>query len=772
MLVLTAWAVRTDQAPAIAAYHTALGRGAAGWYEPSRVPVGWPVEITLARTVDYGSQQNVDDVAVTVTFAPPGRRPEITVGGFYYWTTDDGRSLWKARFAPMLAGRWTYRWRFRHDPSGEELSGQAWFDAVGVSGDDFVRSHPDRTFPWLLGEGAYAPIGFNDCLGISDVHQIDGGDRFGAFAGTTAAEDYMTAYADAGFDLYRFSPSNCSPQLITSDMQRLDSMVAMYFDSHMALLRAHGFRIYYGLFGSLLPNDPPVPLSSELERFVRYSVDRWGALVDFWELENERSASAEWIGAVAALIRDRDPYRHPITTSNPRAELAAVEINAPHWYQTEASDTSDAAVSSRAASWRASGKPVIVGEQGNSTPQGDQYGNWLPESALRMRLRSWAALFHGISLVFWNNTWATNGTGGGAANIYLGREERQAVFVLQWFARIVGDAALVAPDPSVVIAYDSHALRVHGLSWGKGIGLYLHHYADHSQALSGAVVTVQCSAGTGYWIDPASGRLAGTVVLSSGRNDLVVPDFAIDLALVSTSGRLEVGPIASMRLANPQDDGDLDEDGLPDRGPRPQAFGLPPLTLTLDAGDSYDLDGGPVSVSWDFGDGSAGGTGPVVTHTWADGHFEARLSVTDDEGNVAHQSFAVRASADPHPDHDDPPTLNPLHDVTTRETNLVLITPVGSDRELVGGSYNVDGHTTETLSYFAADLPSGARFEPIGQGRPHFWWVPGLDQAGDYQVRFWVEDPAGNASAMRTVAIHVLDAESPGAPIWLPSVQF
>jgi len=55
-------------------------------------------------------------------------------------------------------------------------------------------------------------------------------------------------------------------------------------------------------------------------------------------------------------------------------------------------------------SWRVSGKPVVVGEQGNSTPAGETHGNWLPDSARRMRYRSWTAFFERIHLLSVNDS--------------------------------------------------------------------------------------------------------------------------------------------------------------------------------------------------------------------------------------------------------------------------------------------------------------------------------------------------------------------------------
>ncbi len=755
--------VPEGQFPAVTAYHTSPGLA-----DPGVVPRYGVFELTLAQEADYGEQKNFADVEIRVTFTNPAADADIPVGGFYYDTLPDRTSLWKARFAPSAVGRWVYRFTFTHSPSGNQVSGSGAFDVVPGTEPGFLRIARANPYRFVFDDGRpFAPIGFNDCFGPRDGRQLDGGDRYGAFAGGVRNDEYFAAYGEAGFNLFRFSQSNCSPNLTNQALTRYDKDVAVYFDWLVQELRTHDFRVFFGLFGFLLPNDLPDPPTPEVERFVEHSVDRWGAYVDVWEIQNERRASDGWIAAVSSLIRERDPYDHPITTSWQRPELDAIEINAPHWYQYESEYDSDRITANRALGWRRAGKPVVVGEQGNSVPPGKQFGNWLPDSALRMRLRSWTALFHQISFLFWNNSWATNGSGGGASNLYVGHEERQYVHVLQWFARAIDRTDLRVPDRPVTRNFDDSLMRAYALTTGDGVAVYLHHFADHANPVRGETINVDVPReGAGRWIDPATGRLLGTVWVGAGPNAMTIPDFVIDIAFFTTANPdLDLPPIAVVAIENPQADGDLDEDGQIDRGPAEPPFGVPPLTLILDGSGSYDPDGGGIGFAWNFGDGTPYGTGPIVTHTYGDGNFLTTFTVTDDEGDTAQHSFAVRATGDPNPDQNDPPTLNALRNVTVREGELVLITPIGSDRELVGGSYNVDGHTTEVLHFKAGEVPPGARFEAPSQGgSAQLWWVPSFTQSGVYEVEFRAEDPEGATSEVQRVTITVLDAAEAAGP--------
>ncbi|MDE0421766.1 MAG: PKD domain-containing protein [Gammaproteobacteria bacterium] len=66
--------------------------------------------------------------------------------------------------------------------------------------------------------------------------------------------------------------------------------------------------------------------------------------------------------------------------------------------------------------------------------------------------------------------------------------------------------------------------------------------------------------------------------------------------------------------------------------------GPPPLSVTLDASASRDVDGSIARYEWDFGNGAIG-TGRTVEHVYSEsGAFTVRLTVTDDDGVVGEAS--------------------------------------------------------------------------------------------------------------------------------------
>ncbi|MFQ5460732.1 MAG: DUF5060 domain-containing protein, partial [Anaerolineae bacterium] len=542
------------------------------------VPAGGVFELTFSAGVEAGDSP--EEAAVRVHFAGPEDQ-QANSGGFFYSRLANGQALWKARFAPGAPGGWRFTYAIEM-PGTAPLEGAGTFTVADGASRGFLRLGATNPLRLEFQDGSpFFPLGFNDCLGVRASMQMDGGDRFGAFHGVIATDAFLRAYSQAGFNMFRFSQSNCSPALVSANLQDYDYRTATYFDWLMQRLRVRGFRIFYGLFGYRLPNDPPVPPPEALTQFLQYSVDRWGAYVDVWELENERQASAEWITEVASIVRARDPYRRPITTSWQRPELPAVEINAPHWYASEGELESDRVTANRARSWKEAGKPVVVGEQGNSARPDYRWGNWLPDSAVRMRLRIWTAYFEQIGLLFWNNTWATNGSGGAASNLYIGPEERGYAHVLRLFARVSDGAGAQVVEAPAIEGPGGHDLRAYALKSTAGLALYLVHASDRSTELRGATLVLDAPFnGEVIWLDPATGSPVATAPLAPGTTRVPVPPFRVDLAAFLPSQALETGPMASLVIGNPQADGDLDNDGQQDRGPAVMAFGQAPLDLT------------------------------------------------------------------------------------------------------------------------------------------------------------------------------------------------
>jgi len=467
-----------------------------------------------------------EQATLTVSFTSPnGRRTRI--GGFYA-----GPDMWKVRFSPAQSGRW--RWVATLADAVRTQTTRGTLIVVGGKEHGFVRRNPHNRFRWVFADGSpYYPLGIGDC-----VRDAEGSgspfDRFhiDASRGAVDVDTYLNAYQGAGVNLFRWSVDNCAfglYQRIAPQGNDYLEREGNWGDRLVRELRSHDFRIYMSIFGFNPPfaSDASPEQISAVERYVKYVVDRYGAYVDFWELMNEAQATTAWYTEVATYLRSVDTYRHPIATSWERPDLPVIDVSAPHWYERESESDSDLRTWNLFATWKRAGKPVIVGEQGNSGL------NWDDRSAVRMRLRAWTTFFAEGTLIFWNTS-GTKTYKAGAANMYLGPEERGYLRVLHRFTRGFDARA------RIVSAHVSAPATVRGyaLSGPREFGAYLRALGNQAAPTTGVRLTIQArSPGTATWLDPAGGRVLARRAIKRGTQQLTVPPFVLDVALEVSYGR-------------------------------------------------------------------------------------------------------------------------------------------------------------------------------------------------------------------------------------------
>jgi hypothetical protein len=554
------------------------------------IPLFEVFEITFQHDQQYANP--FFDVTIDVTFQSPDGK-SVTVGGFHYGSlmppkikvseNQQGRrkveyqfekqDIWKARFAPNELGRWQYSYIFSNN-EGEKAIGSGEFTCVQgrTVNHGFVRQNPINPFRWVFDDGTpYFPIGLQECLGDgsgagsvlaalslegpfrtdkTDIVQLPEGPLYvrGPSMNPQNGDVYFRRYGRNGFNLYRFSQQNCS-YVLYGDLDHYLVQEGIMTDELLKNVRKYGFRVMYGIFGyQKVFNDEPGNAEGmeKVKRFVKYSVDRWGAYVDFWEFLNEQKAVDRWYEIMTPYLRSIDPYRHPITTSWERPELEGIEINAPHWYGNENELQSDAVTVSHATNWKRQSKPVIVGEQGNAVNQDKPRhigvgGVWDEGSARRMRIRNWTAMFQEIAFVFWNTSYARDGH---YMNIWLGPKEREYVRAMQDFAyRLDADVKMVPVEASM-----PDQIRAYGLASAKQAGVYLHHFKNHTDPVNGVKVTLDIPVkGKGYWYSPENAAILSSFDVSAGKQTFEAPPFVIDLALLIT----------------PDGAPDIDHDGIP-----------------------------------------------------------------------------------------------------------------------------------------------------------------------------------------------------------------
>jgi PKD repeat protein len=177
-----------------------------------------------------------------------------------------------------------------------------------------------------------------------------------------------------------------------------------------------------------------------------------------------------------------------------------------------------------------------------------------------------------------------------------------------------------------------------------------------------------------------------------------------------------------------------------------------PLLVEFDGSKSSD-DNQIVSYAWDFGDGSATGTGDTIKHPYDPGTYTITLTVTDDEG--ATDSAAIIITVDP--DTSTPPAANEApvaiasSDWTAGGMAPLLVGFDGSN------SYDNDG---TIVSYFWA-FGDGATATGSIVEHPY-------NSVGTFTAALTVTDSDG-ATSTNTVTIIVDDPGTPPADTTAPA---
>ena len=677
------------------------------------VPLYEVFEITFRHDNEY--ENPFFDVSVDVTLTSPSKK-RVRIGGFHYGSSSgarisvreaepqhgerrqvtyrfDKQDTWKARFAPSEPGRWAYHFHFTN-ARGQTASGEGSFLCVPgrKPNPGFVRRHPTNPYRLVFDDGTpYFPIGLQDCWGDNsatgsvldqcsmegpfrtdrkDLPALPPGPLFvrGPSCNPQNADVYFRRFSQCGFDLYRFSQQNCS-YVLYRDLDHWLVQEGIMTDELLRCARKYGFRIFYGIFGyqNVFNKEPDNQAGlAKVKRFIKYSVDRWGAYVDFWEFLNEQHADDRWYAMMIPYLKSIDPYHHPVTTSWERPDLDGIEINAPHWYQRENELESDRVTAARARRWKQHRMPVVVGEQGNHIDRSKPVppgvgGVWDDRSALRMRIRNWTALFNEIAFIFWNTSYARDGH---FMNIWLGPKEREYVRAMQDFAyRLDKDV-----KPVSVRVSRPEAVRGYALASESRAGVYLHHFESHTEPVDELKIVVDSPVkATGYWYRPDDASVPGLVDVVKGSNELKVPSFTVDMALLITP---DGAPDIDGDGRPNHEDADDDQDGVPDHK---DAFPLDPhewddrdadwIGDNLDADDDgdgiaddkndneipdheeRDIDGDGVersqAVPWD--------AFPLDSTEWrdSDGDGVGDNADTDDDGDGFSDAEERRAGTDP-----------------------------------------------------------------------------------------------------------------------------
>lgn len=489
------------------------------------------------------------DAAATAEFvAPDGTR--VSVEGFYY-----GGKEWRIRFVPRQPGTWTWKAQWTAKDSNQQKSGS--FLCQGTRGHGYIRPSDRNVYRLEYEDGTpFYPIGVQTCgyfqVGFDGPLRSQHGGEWNSIPAEQWCKEVEGAINLVRWQMGTGTRTGCALPLIPEEadhFDRYDTDLAANMDDLLVLQKscgmshiliafqdmslwggaAHAFGPLRDLkeFKSLQADNLPLQ-----EKYLRYLVARFGCYVDIWELFNEDSwAPNDYLAHLASVIREADPYDHPITTNYARPREPWCEIVTWHEYMGVPPNEVDAHITREIALWKSFGKPVLNTEFGN---QG-QLSNVDP---VKWRIAAWTAFMNESSLLWWSMSGiqvpADRPNARGNANAYIGPKTREAFRSLNHLNK---DCPIDA-KPVAIGYHEGTDLRTYALSNGEFTLLYLHHYANHETTFQlpyELMVDIGPGQYEAQWYDPQTAQPLGkAAVLSTKQRFLKIapPPMKIDEACV------------------------------------------------------------------------------------------------------------------------------------------------------------------------------------------------------------------------------------------------
>ena len=345
-----------------------------------------------------------DEISIDAVFSPP-KGASITVPGFYMQpyrrmanggretVEEDGPPVWKVRYTPRQAGRWSYEVRLRTAAGVQRLAQQPLLVTESTN-KGFIQLDPKtKQFRFETGE-SFIPIGENVCWGPG-TNPNKSYDQWLQQLALNRANYARLWFAPWGFRLEtKDTKAGWYDQLRAWQVDQLferSEAEGIYWQvcmlNHGSFSRTQDADWQNNPYNEIMggpcrqPNDFLVnPLAKKLfERLLRYTVSRWGysPQVASWELFNEADFGdfkypdlVAWTGDMSQFLRSIDVnHARPLTTSFHKAsgeevwKLPGIDTVQLHVYDRR--DFGEAFGSSKLTELkRTYQKPVFIGEFG------------------------------------------------------------------------------------------------------------------------------------------------------------------------------------------------------------------------------------------------------------------------------------------------------------------------------------------------------------------------------------------------------------------------
>lgn len=313
------------------------------------------LELDVAVSGTWDNPFDPEQVALDAEFACPDGRT-LTVPGFFYqgyartgfgnreMYLQDGEPGWKIRFAPPVAGRYSYRLRLRNRGSVVESSEHTFTcakadDAHGylrVSGENpHYLQFDDGTPFFALGENiaTFPTFGLAEAEKLYESFAGVGGNlsRWWWSYGMSDLESRASQRPEEGVGRYKLMSAWCIDQLM-GKAEELGIYVMCCFETQQYLRRDKRWPqfTYNVANGGPVASPKEYFTNAEAARFfrqrLRYIVARWSysTAVFSWQFWNEVSAcnqfrpdaAAVWHREMGQYLRGIDPVKHVIHTNH------------------------------------------------------------------------------------------------------------------------------------------------------------------------------------------------------------------------------------------------------------------------------------------------------------------------------------------------------------------------------------------------------------------------------------------------------------------------
>ena len=308
--------------------------GCAGSNKTPEIDLYRVFEVSL-KAKSPGENPYLNGPEVTALFTGMSGEAEgstIKINGFW-----DGGNIWKLRFSPDKTGVWSYE----TTSTDKGLNGgKGKFAAIQPSPEKLASNMllhgflgKNDAFSWRLSDGTpFLPIGDTQ-WSFSEEFSVQ---EFKAWMDVVADHGYNTfmgcvwlgKYTRFDIDPFKNKDPKNDSLLVGFFQEKLDSMVAYANEKGIMMgLTIGGFpdnSQWFQKFRTIEQNDRWFKYI--IARYSAYNV-RWGL---FGELDEATGRNAledkswQWVGAhYAQLVKDNDPYRHPVGSHNTRVDTVA-----------------------------------------------------------------------------------------------------------------------------------------------------------------------------------------------------------------------------------------------------------------------------------------------------------------------------------------------------------------------------------------------------------------------------------------------------------------